>query len=89
METNNPDTEATLSLLESTKRESSMNFQIFTYLISFASDISSLTNQADQREQIERLKTQNRVLESENNELKRIQPRLIDAQGKDYTAEAI
>lgn len=42
----------------------------------------------EQREQFERLKTQIRVLESENTELKRIQPRLVDAQGKDYTSEA-
>ena len=39
------------------------------------------------REQIERLKSQNRVLDSEIADLRRMIPRITDAQGKDITAE--
>uniref|UniRef100_A0A915M719 Uncharacterized protein n=1 Tax=Meloidogyne javanica TaxID=6303 RepID=A0A915M719_MELJA len=64
-----PDKNDSLSLLESTNRDS--NFS---------------TYQAD-REQLERLKSLNRVLECEFADLRRQMPILKDAEGKDVTAE--
>ncbi|CAK5026469.1 unnamed protein product [Meloidogyne enterolobii] len=64
-----PDKNDSLSLLESTNRDS--NFS---------------TYQAD-REQLERLKSHNRVLECEFADLRRQMPILKDAEGKDVTAE--
>ncbi|KAF7636066.1 hypothetical protein Mgra_00004514 [Meloidogyne graminicola] len=58
----------TLSLLESTNRDSNFSYQA-------------------EREQNERLRSQVRTLDSENAELRRIMPRLIDAQGSDTTEE--